>query len=182
LIALGGSVLGVGTDIAGSIRIPASCCGVYGFRPSAHLIPYGGQQSPSIGGSPGISACAGPLATSMRACEWFMEVVRLAEPWKYDSTCLRVPWVKGPQQDAGRPLKLGFAVDDGCYTPSPPMERAMAESMARLATSGVNLVPISLPDVKDIIEDTWSLFALDGSEVSSNSRLIWAFIVLSHLL
>jgi hypothetical protein len=39
-----------------------------------------------------------------------MEVVRLAEPWKYDSTCLRVPWVKGPQQDAGRPLKLGFAL------------------------------------------------------------------------
>lgn len=172
LIALRGSVLGVGTDIAGSIRIPASCCGVYGFRPSAHLIPYGGQQSPSISGSPGISACAGPLATSMRACEWFMEIVRRAEPWKHDSTCLRVPWVKDAQEDAGRPLKLGFAVNDGCYTPSPPMETAMAESIAKLTAAGVTLVPISLPDVKDIIQDTWSLFALDGSEVSLNSLLI----------
>lgn len=42
LIALRGSILGVGTDIGGSIRIPALCCGTYGFKPSVARIPYGG--------------------------------------------------------------------------------------------------------------------------------------------
>lgn len=35
LVAFRGSILGVGTDIAGSVRIPALCNGVYGFKPTA---------------------------------------------------------------------------------------------------------------------------------------------------
>lgn len=41
-----GSVLGVGTDIAGSIRIPALCCGTFGFKPTIDRIPFGGQANP----------------------------------------------------------------------------------------------------------------------------------------
>jgi amidase len=37
LIALRGSVLGVGTDIGGSIRVPSLCNGLYGFRPSVGI-------------------------------------------------------------------------------------------------------------------------------------------------
>ncbi|OGM45410.1 general amidase-B [Aspergillus bombycis] len=35
LVAMRGSTLGVGTDIAGSIRMPALCCGAFGFKPTA---------------------------------------------------------------------------------------------------------------------------------------------------
>ena len=34
------SAIGIGTDIGGSIRIPALMCGVYGFRPTALRMPY----------------------------------------------------------------------------------------------------------------------------------------------
>lgn len=37
LLALRGSVLGVGTDIGGSVRVPAVCNGIYGFRPSVGI-------------------------------------------------------------------------------------------------------------------------------------------------
>ncbi|CAG8955923.1 hypothetical protein HYFRA_00008776 [Hymenoscyphus fraxineus] len=45
LIALKGSVIGFGTDLAGSIRIPAMCDGVYGFKPSVGSFQLRGSKS-----------------------------------------------------------------------------------------------------------------------------------------
>jgi len=47
LVAMSGSVFGVGTDIGGSVRIPAMCNGVVGFKPSSGRIPTAGMQSSS---------------------------------------------------------------------------------------------------------------------------------------
>ncbi|WP_338766181.1 amidase [Bernardetia sp. ABR2-2B] len=38
LIASGGSVIGIGTDVGGSIRYPAHCCGLVGFKPSGTAV------------------------------------------------------------------------------------------------------------------------------------------------
>ncbi|KAK1487209.1 amidase [Colletotrichum cuscutae] len=43
LVAFRGSPLGIGSDLAGSVRIPAFCCGVYGFKPTVDRIPFAGQ-------------------------------------------------------------------------------------------------------------------------------------------
>jgi amidase len=58
LVGMRGSLIGVGTDIAGSIRIPALCCGTYGFKPSVDRIPNGGQTEPVIDGIAGIVSTA----------------------------------------------------------------------------------------------------------------------------
>jgi fatty acid amide hydrolase 2 len=42
IVAAGGSAFGVGTDIGGSIRMPAAFCGVYGHKPSGGLVPLTG--------------------------------------------------------------------------------------------------------------------------------------------
>jgi amidase len=39
LIAAGGSIIGIGSDIGGSIRIPAGLCGLYGLNPTNGRIP-----------------------------------------------------------------------------------------------------------------------------------------------
>ncbi|KAL2867093.1 general amidase GmdB [Aspergillus lucknowensis] len=96
LIALRGSILGVGTDIAGSIRIPSLCCGLYGFKPTANRVPYGGQISGIPVGLPGIEPCAGPLAQSLDDIELFMTTVLNGETWKYDSTSISAPWNNNP--------------------------------------------------------------------------------------
>lgn len=75
LVAMRGSVLGIGTDIAGSIRIPALCCGVVGSKPSVGRVPYGGQLSGARPGGTGIAPVAGPLCHTVRDAELLLKVV-----------------------------------------------------------------------------------------------------------
>lgn len=63
LIAAGGAVFGVGSDIGGSIRIPASFCGVPGHKPTGGLVPNTGHWPND--GSAGAMLTTGPFARSV---------------------------------------------------------------------------------------------------------------------
>jgi fatty acid amide hydrolase 2 len=60
-VGSGGSPFGVGSDIAGSIRVPALFCGVFGHKPSAGLVSNDGMWPPTTGDS-GRMLGVGPLA------------------------------------------------------------------------------------------------------------------------
>lgn len=51
LAAIRGSVIGMGSDIGGSIRIPAAFCGVYGFKPGSGRVPEYGEGKVSLANS-----------------------------------------------------------------------------------------------------------------------------------
>src|SRR2546421_7793712 len=51
VVGSGASPSGLGSDIGGSIRIPAFCCGVFGHKPSRGLVPATGNYPPVGGGS-----------------------------------------------------------------------------------------------------------------------------------
>src|SRR5947207_3407479 len=64
-LSAGMSFLEYGSDLVGSIRIPASFCGVYGLRPSAGVVPLRGLQPPGPPVRPSemtYMSTAGPLA------------------------------------------------------------------------------------------------------------------------
>ncbi|KAI4731061.1 amidase [Aureobasidium sp. EXF-10728] len=161
LIAMRGSVLGIGTDIAGSIRIPSICNGIYGARPSSGIVPFDGQQSPEDPGMVGIEVVAGPMATSSRACSFFMKTIMSAQAWRYDSSCLHLRW-QGHQST--RKPRIGLVLDDGIYTPFPPVRRAIREAATKLRDAGVDVVEIKLPHVADAVGITYGMFALDGCQ------------------
>jgi fatty acid amide hydrolase 2 len=72
-IGAGCAPFGIGSDIAGSIRIPALFCGVFGHKPSAGLVPNTGMFPPSTGTS-GTMLGTGPLA---RRAEDLMPILRV---------------------------------------------------------------------------------------------------------
>ena len=61
LIAAGGSPLGIGSDIGGSIRIPSAFCGIVGHKPTGRMVPNAGYW-PHLSGDLSAFLCSGPMA------------------------------------------------------------------------------------------------------------------------
>ncbi|UKZ50470.1 hypothetical protein TrVGV298_004733 [Trichoderma virens] len=162
LLALRGSVLGVGTDIGGSIRVPALCNGIYGLRPSAGLIPHGGTRDLTEPGTDGVRSSVGPMATTFRDCVLFLKSIMKAGTWKYDSAVISLPWI---DLKAAKTLRIGVVEDDGVYTPVPPVRRVLKKAVDQLRQSNaVEIIPLTLPNVKNLCEDLLTYFTLLGDE------------------
>jgi aspartyl-tRNA(Asn)/glutamyl-tRNA(Gln) amidotransferase subunit A len=71
-IAAGLNPIAVGTDIVGSIRLPASFTGLYGLKPSQGRVPYYFPNSPSL--------VAGPMARTVRDAAMLMDVIAKPDP------------------------------------------------------------------------------------------------------
>lgn len=161
LVAFRGSPLGVGTDVAGSIRIPALCCGTYGFKPTSSRIPYGGQAIPGLAGLKPIVAAAGPLANDFEALEIFAKAVIDTTPALLDSTALDVPWRK-LEATTKSTFRLGLLPEDPLYPLHPPVKRALEEAVKLLQAQGHELIRLDAADtrVSDASEVAIELFTL----------------------
>ncbi|KAJ7786557.1 amidase signature domain-containing protein [Mycena metata] len=128
LIALKGSPLGVGSDIGGSVRIPAAFCGIYGFRSSYNRIPYAGCAN-SMEGQDSVHSVLGPMSNTLDGIKTFYKAVSSERPWLKDAMVIRKPWSEEEYKlvDHGNGGKLCFAImwDDGVIAPHPPIRRGL---------------------------------------------------------
>jgi amidase len=74
-LAAGMTPLELGSDIGGSIRVPAAFCGVFGHKPSYGIVPLRGHSPPGLDGAPPPLAVVGPLARSAADLELAMDVL-----------------------------------------------------------------------------------------------------------
>ena len=130
LIGLRGSPLGFGTDIGGSIRIPAAFNGLYGIRPSAGRMPYEGMAN-SMDGQNSILSVVGPISHSPASLRMAMKALLSQQPWLHDPLCLELPWRSDQENQildilhAKKSLAFGVLMNDSNIAPHPPVRRAM---------------------------------------------------------
>ncbi|KAF1943338.1 amidase [Clathrospora elynae] len=148
LLAMRGSAMGVTTDIAGSNRIPALCCGISSIKPTASRIPFAGGVAPGRLGSPGsILPGIGPCGRSVRDHSLFLKTVLDAHPWLLDPHTLNTPW------RTAEPFtkSLRFGLIRGCKERPlhPPIARALHTTATRLKAAGHTIVLLDekIPDL-----------------------------------
>ncbi len=128
--AAGYGPLHLGTDIGGSIRLPASWCGVFGLKPSFGRVPI----DPSYFGR-----VAGPMTRTVRDAALLMR--ELSKPDPRDGMSLppqAINWLAHGRDVKG--LRLGLHTDAGTGLPVDPEVRKCIENAARLFVSAGALV------------------------------------------
>jgi amidase len=181
LVCLHGSPIGIGTDVGGSIRIPALANGLYGIKPSHGRVPFANQQGGVPAGSSklAIEVSAGPIAHSVRDCEMLLRIVGENQPWMFDPDVIPQSWeqqtsiykqLPSPGNRRKSPLRVGIVRTDGHVTPLPPVQRMLDEVAKTLRSqSSMHLTPIEVVDLdispllSKCIKTSNGLFSLDGT-------------------
>ncbi|KAK1983578.1 amidase signature domain-containing protein [Colletotrichum cereale] len=130
LVALGGSPLGIGTDIAGSIRTPANFNGIYGLSPSYGRLPI---HSPQFAKPSFINAVAGPMCRSIEGLKVYTRAVLATNLSSWDPTIVPMPW---NTRAATSGLTFGIVPNDGIVRPHPPIERRLRSTAGALEAGG----------------------------------------------
>lgn len=152
LIGAHGSVIGIGTDIGGSIRIPAVLQGIWGLCPTIGRVPNRESGKPQKYVVPPV---AGPMASSVSSIELFMDAYLSSEPWNTDPQIYPVPWRRDLAQVIKRPLRIAYIVDDGVVLPQPPVQRAVREVVDKLKSCGHEVIAWDYSSHKGAYYDLW---------------------------
>jgi amidase len=137
IVKMAGSVIGIGTDIGGSIRIPAHFCGVCGIKPSQWRVPAYGITTP-MAGQEAVCSVAGPLARSVDDLVTMMRVL-LNGSQAVDGNTTNIGfrdamYEQARSQTSG--LVFGYYDDDGFAPASPACKRALQMAIAALEKQG----------------------------------------------
>ncbi|KAM0418792.1 hypothetical protein ACHAPT_012302 [Fusarium lateritium] len=174
LIAMKGSVLGVGTDIGGSIRGPSAFCGIYGFKPTSYTLPQRGFDATPFPAEMNVLCSTGPMCRSLRDMDLFVRCILSTKPHLKDPRLVPIPWT-GLQTPLTRPLKIGFISNDGFIEPQPPVKRALAWAKNLLSDPKYNDL-IELKEFKPFgSADAWSkirrMYWPDGGKLAKDAIL-----------
>lgn len=172
IVASGGSPLGLGSDIGGSVRVPAHYCGVYGLKPTSNRLSKRGIFDDGM--SPGQEAIVdqpGPLARTVEDLSLAMAVLAAPGQELFDETIPPVPWDDGSEASV-RGMRIGVYVDDGVVTPAPAIRRAVGEAADMLRYAGAEVREFKPPDVRQALGLYFHLLGADGAR--------WAHMLLGR--
>ncbi|KAI1463022.1 amidase [Daldinia caldariorum] len=134
LIGIRGSILGIGTDIGGSIRVPAANNGLFGFKPTSQRLPSAGWVA-AMAGAESILSTTGPISTSLEGLRVFTKSIIDQKPWLRQPGLVGLDWRDSEQYYPDRKIRVGIIYNDGIVRPHPPILRAVNELVGKLQKS-----------------------------------------------
>ncbi|QKI89671.1 Asp-tRNA(Asn)/Glu-tRNA(Gln) amidotransferase subunit GatA [Thiomicrorhabdus xiamenensis] len=160
VIAANLAPMATGTDTGGSIRQPASFCGITGIKPT-----YGTVSRFGIIAYASSFDQAGPMTRSAEESAWMLNAMSAFD--QRDSTCLEMerPDFAANLGDSLQGLKVGVPAEyfgDGL---DPEVEKVVKDAIAEIEKLGATTVPVSLPN-KDLAVPSY--YVLAPAEASSN--------------
>lgn len=152
-VATGCVPIAEGTDMGGSVRIPAAFCGVLGLKPSLGRIPMDILSTVFD-----TISHFGPLARSMDDLTLFMQAVE--GPSDADILSQMTPLPLGDKADA-KGLRVAASVDLGCFHVDPEIAQNFQTSLDALAEAGAIITPVKIgftPAMVDAWYDYWCVY------------------------
>lgn len=155
LVAAGASVLGIGSDSGGSIRLPAAWAGVCGLRPTVGRVPTTGH-FPRVGPRSDGRTAIGPLAASVDGLE--LALSAMAGPDGRDAGAAPVPLAPSRGVALGG-LRVAVALGEGEWQPSDRVVAAVERAADVLVAAGARRVPWTfdwLAPAWDVTQRYWA--------------------------
>lgn len=157
--AAGYGPIHLGTDIGGSIRLPAAWCGLVGVKPSLGRIPID---------PPFMGRAAGPMTRTVTDAAMAMAVLARPDPRDHmDLPAQAIDWLDLDRDLAG--LTIGLQMDAGCGMPVDPQVRdAIARAAAAMERAGARILPVDpwlTPELLAHVDRFWQTRA--GVELSA---------------
>ncbi|XP_046652403.1 fatty acid amide hydrolase 1-like [Daphnia pulicaria] len=161
LVAAGGSLLGIGSDIGGSIRIPAAFCGVFSIKPTSLRLSYKGFRKSAVG-CIGIPSVPGILArdskTVIMLCKLLLDDGYIRR--YFDPDLLPIPWNE-QMFGLSNKLRIGYYEECDYFPCTPGVRRAVRVAKEKLEALGHELIPFVPPRVDYVISSVISMFYAD---------------------
>lgn len=134
-VAAGLTSAELGSDIAGSIRIPAGNCGIFGHKPSFGIVPLGGHLPPYQPTQPDL-AVVGPLGRSVDDLRLLLDVITASHPFDRPAWRLALP--------PARQVRRVAIWEDDPYCPVDwEVRAAVTRAGLLLAEAGIEVEPAS---------------------------------------
>ncbi|MEV0334812.1 amidase [Nocardia sp. NPDC050717] len=150
-VAAGMGPVSVGTDGGGSIRIPASFCGIVGFKPTHGRIPL-------YPASPfGPLAHAGPMTRTVEDAALLMDILSLPDPRDPTALAPTLTTFRGQMQRDVRGLSVGYSATLGYAGVDPEVAEIVEAAVRTLAADLViDAVDPGFADPREAFEILWA--------------------------